>query len=101
MECYVLTLTEKAMFTSHSEYNVIGVYENKADIYSLMMTCYTNNELNLDEYSLNQYENSDGYWCMEIKGRKEKTEYTLKAEYQLEKITASIKELLNDLNITI
>lgn len=101
MECFVLTLTEKAMFTSHSEYNVIGVYENKADIFSLMMTCYSNNELKLEEYSLNQYENSDGYWCMEIKGRKEKTEYTLKTEYQLEKITASIKELLNDLNIIV
>lgn len=103
MECYVLTLTEEepGELISNFEHNVIGVYENKADIHALMMRYYIENQSNLEDRSMTQFENSKGDWVVEIKGRKENTIYTLKAECKLEKITASIKELLDDLMIII
>ena len=103
MECYVLTLTEeeRGELISNFEHNVIGVYENEADIHALMMRYYLENQSNLEDRSMTQFENSKGDWVVEIKGRKENTIYTLKAEYKSEKIAASIKELLDDLMIII
>ena len=104
MECYVLTLEEYCPIlpcASGSEHTILGIYENKNDIWSLMYKYYNENQGNFEKQNLTQFEDSEGNWEMKIVGHKGDKTFILRGEYRLERITASIKELLNDLNIII
>lgn len=104
MECYVLTLEEYCPIlpcSSSSEHTILGIFENKNDIWNLMYRYYNENQGKFEKQNLTQFEDSEGNWEMKLVGHKGDKTFILRGEYRLEKLVGNIKELLNDLNIII
>lgn len=102
MECYVLTLTEiEISLGLHHEHTILGVFENKADVWHLLYEYYNTNQGKFEKQSLNQFENSQGAWEMELRGEKESKEFIFRAEYKEQGKEKTMKEILNNLNIKV
>ena len=104
MECYVLTLTEiEISLGFHHEHTILGVFENKEDVWQMMFRYYNENQGKFEKQSLNQFENSQGAWEMELRGEKESEGkiFVFRAEYKEEGKEKTMKEILNNLNIKV
>ena len=95
MECYVITMKEvHGGIPRTFESNVLGVFENKADVFNLLMKYYTENEGKFEKQSLNQFENSTGVWTIELVGEKGLDTITIKGERATDAQVTSLKQLI-------
>ena len=93
MEGYVITMKEQE--GNGVETSVLGIFENKEDVWHLLFEFYNTNEGKFEKQSLNQFENSEGAWVMELVGRKGDVTRTIRGEYiaDTKKVT-SLKKLI-------
>ena len=93
MEGYVITMREQE--GNKVETAILGVFENKEDVWHLLFEFYNTNEGKFEKQSLNQFENSEGAWVMELVGRKGDVTRTIRGEYiaDTKKVT-SLKKLI-------
>ena len=79
MEGYVLTMKERQGYGVATA--VLGVFENKEDVWHLLFEYYNTNKGGFEKQSLNQFENSEGAWEMELVGRKGDVTITIRGKY--------------------
>ena len=93
MEGYVITMKERE--GNGVETAVLGIFENKEDVWHLLFEYYNTNEGKFEKQSLNQFENSEGAWVMELVGRKGDVTRTIRGEYiaDTKKVT-SLRKLI-------
>ena len=93
MEGYVITMKEQE--GNKVETAILGVFENKEDVWHLLFEFYNTNEGKFEKQSLNQFENSEGTWIMELVGRKGDVKRIISGEYiaDTKKVT-SLKKLI-------
>ena len=93
MEGYVITMKEQE--GNGVETAVLGIFENKEDVWNLLFEYYNTNEGKFEKQSLNQFENSEGAWVMELVGRKGDVTRTIRGEYiaDTKKVT-SLRKLI-------
>ena len=93
MEGYVITMREQE--GNGVETTVLGIFENKEDVWNLLFEYYNTNKGKFEKQSLNQFENSEGAWVMELVGRKGDVTRTIRGEYiaDTKKVT-SLKKLI-------
>lgn len=93
MEGYVITMREQE--DNKVETSVLGIFENKEDVWHLLFEFYNTNEGKFEKQSLNQFENSEGAWVMELVGRKGDVTRTIRGEYiaDTKKVT-SLRKLI-------
>ena len=93
MEGYVITMKEREGYSV--ETSVLGIFENKEDVWHLLFEYYNTNEGKFEKQSLNQFENSEGTWIMELVGRKGDVTRTIRGEYiaDTKKVT-SLRKLI-------
>ena len=102
MECYVLTLTEiEISLGLHHEHTILGVFENEDDVWQMMFQYYNENQGKFEKQSINQFENSQGAWEIELRGEKKGKEFIFRAEYKKGGKEKTMKEILNNLNIKV
>ena len=90
---YVITMKEQE--GNRVETSVLGIFENKDDVWHLLFEHYYTNEGRFEKQSLNQFENSEGAWEMELVGRKGDVTRTIRGEYIAEtKDVTSLKKLI-------
>ena len=94
MEGYVITMKEQE--GNKVETAILGVFENKEDVWHLLFEYYNTNKGRFEKQSLNQFENSEGAWVMELVGRKGNVTRTIKGEnvHETRNIT-SLKKLID------
>lgn len=93
MEGYVITMKERE--GNGVETAVLGIFENKEDVWHLLFEFYNTNEGKFEKQSLNQFENSEGAWAMELVGRKGDVTRTIRGEYIADtKDVTSLKKLI-------
>ena len=93
MEGYVITMKERE--GNGVETAVLGVFENKEDVWHLLFEYYNENKGKFEKQSLNQFENSEGAWVMELVGHKCGVTRTIRGEYIAEtKKVTSLKKLI-------
>ena len=93
MEGYVITMKEQE--GNKVETAILGVFENKEDVWHLLFEFYNTNEGKFEKQSLNQFENSEGAWVMELVGCKGDVTRTIRGEYiaDTKKVT-SLRKLI-------
>ena len=93
MEGYVITMKERE--GNGVETAILGVFENKEDVWHLLFEFYNTNEGKFEKQSLNQFENSEGAWEMELVGHKGDVTRIIRGEYiaDIKKVT-SLKKLI-------
>ena len=93
MEGYVITMKEQE--GNGVETAILGVFENKEDVWHLLFEFYNTNEGKFEKQSLNQFENSEGAWVMELVGHKGDVTRTIRGEYiaDTKKVT-SLRKLI-------
>ena len=79
MEGYVITMKERQGYGVATA--VLGIFENKEDAWHLLFEYYNTNEGKFEKQSLNQFENSEGAWEMELVGRKGDVTITIRGKY--------------------
>ena len=79
MEGYVITMKERE--GNGVETSVLGIFENKEDVWHLLFEYYNENKGRFEKQSLNQFENSEGAWEMELVGRKGDVTITIRGKY--------------------
>ena len=79
MEGYVITMKEQEGNSTNTV--ILGIFENKQDVWNLLIRYYNENEDNFDKLSLYQFENNDGAWEMELVGHKGDVTRTIRGEY--------------------
>ena len=79
MEGYVITMKEQE--GNGVETAVLGIFENKEDVWHLLFEYYNTNKGRFEKQSLNQFENSEGAWEMELVGRKGDVTITIRGKY--------------------
>ena len=93
MEGYVITMKERE--GNGVETAVLGVFENKEDVWHLLFEYYNENKGRFERQSLNQFENSEGAWEMELVGYKGDVTRTIRGEYIADtKDITSLKKLI-------
>ena len=93
MEGYVITMKERE--GNGVETAVLGIFENKEDVWHLLFEFYNTNEGKFEKQSLNQFENSEGAWEMELVGYKGDVTRTIRGEYIADtKDITSLKKLI-------
>ena len=60
MEYYVITMKEQEDNSTNTV--ILGIFENKQDVWNLLIRYYNENEDNFDKLSLYQFENNEGCW---------------------------------------
>lgn len=68
MEYYVITMKKQEDNSTNTV--ILGIFENKQDVWNLLIRYYNENEDNFDKLSLYQFENNEGCWEMQVVGRK-------------------------------
>ena len=93
MEGYVITMKERQGYGVATA--VLGIFENKEDAWHLLFEYYNTNKGGFEKQSLNQFENSEGAWEMELVGRKGDVKRIISGEYiaDTKKVT-SLKKLI-------
>ena len=79
MEGYVITMKERQGYGVATA--VLGIFENKEDAWHLLFEYYNMNKGGFEKQSLNQFENSEGAWEMELVGRKGDVTITIRGKY--------------------
>ena len=79
MEGYVITMKERE--GNGVETSVLGIFENKEDVWHLLFEYYNENKGRFEKQSLTQFENNDGAWEMELVGHKGDVTRTIRGEY--------------------
>ena len=79
MEGYVITMKERQGYGVATA--VLGIFENKEDAWHLLFEYYNTNKGGFEKQSLNQFENSEGAWEMELVGRKGDVTITIRGKY--------------------
>ena len=79
MEGYVITMKERQGYGVATA--VLGLFENKEDAWHLLFEYYNTNKGGFEKQSLNQFENSEGAWEMELVGRKGDVTITIRGKY--------------------
>ena len=93
MEGYVITMKEQE--GNGVETAVLGIFENKEDVWNLLFEYYNTNKGRFEKQSLNQFENSEGAWEMELVGYKGDVTRTIRGEYITDtKDITSLKKLI-------
>ena len=92
MEGYVITMKEQE--GNGVETAVLGVFENKEDVWHLLFEFYNTNEGKFEKQSLNQFENSQGAWEMEDRYLNEKLDYQIHSIKIFEKDFTFLKNYL-------
>ena len=93
MEGYVITMKEREGYGV--ETSVSGIFENKEDVWHLLFEYYNENKGRFEKQSLNQFENSEGAWEMELVGYKGDVTRTIRGEYIADtKDVTSLKKLI-------
>ena len=77
------------------ETSVLGIFENKEDAWHLLFEYYNTNKGGFEKQSLNQFENSEGAWEMELVGRKGDVTITIRGKYIADtKDVTSLRKLI-------
>ena len=93
MEGYVITMKEREGYGVVT--SVLGIFENKEDVWHLLCEYYNTNKGRFEKQSLNQFENSEGAWEMELVGYKGDVTRTIRGEYIADtKDITSLKKLI-------
>ena len=93
MEGYVITMREQE--GNGVETAVLGIFENKEDVWNLLFEYYNTNKGRFEKQSLNQFENSEGAWETELVGYKGDVTRTIRGEYIADtKDITSLKKLI-------
>ena len=96
MEGYVITMKEQE--GNKVETAILGVFENKEDAWHLLFEFYNTNEGKFEKQSLNQFENSEGTWIMELVGRKGDVKRIISGEYIADMQNVTTLKVLIELN---
>ena len=96
MEGYVITMKERE--GNGVETAVLGIFENKEDVWHLLFEYYNENKGRFEKQSLNQFENSVGAWVMELVGRKGDVTRTIRGEYIADMQNVTTLKVLIELN---
>ena len=93
MEGYVITMKERQGYGVATA--VLGIFENKEDAWHLLFEYYNTNKGRFEKQSLNQFENSEGAWEMELVGRKGDVTITIRGKYIADtKNVTSLRKLI-------
>ena len=96
MEGYVITMKERE--SNGVETSVLGIFENKEDVWHLLFEYYNENKGRYDELGLTQFENSKGAWEMELVGYKGDVTRTIRGEYVADMQNVTTLKVLIELN---
>lgn len=92
MEGYVITMKEQE--GNKVETAILGMFENKEDVWHLVFKYYNENVGKFEKQSLNQFENSEGAWVIELVGHKGNIIRTIRGEYIPGTKVTSLKKLI-------
>ena len=96
MEGYVITMKEQE--GNKFETAILGIFENKEDVWNLLFEYYNTNKGRFEKQSLNQFENSEGAWEMELVGYKGDVTRTIRGEYVADMQNVTTLKVLIELN---
>ena len=96
MEGYVITMREQE--GNGVETAVLGIFKNKEDVWHLLFEYYNENKGRFEKQSLNQFENSEGAWEMELVGYKGDVTRTIRGEYVADMQNVTTLKVLIELN---
>lgn len=96
MEGYVITMKEQE--GNGVETAVLGIFENKEDVWHLLFEYYNENKGRFEKQSLTQFENNDGAWEMELVGHKGDVTRTIRGEYVADMQNVTTLKVLIELN---
>ena len=96
MEGYVITMKEQE--GNKFETVILGIFENKEDVWNLLFEYYNTNKGRFEKQSLNQFENSEGAWVMKLVGRKGDVTRTIRGEYIADMQNVTTLKVLIELN---